>query len=137
MDRKTAIWIKTMNAFSKYWGCHQLPERSFFFRGYQFPVCARCTGIIFGEISYFILSRIIHIRNRSFSVLCQLPLAIDGTIQYYSKYRSNNRRRFLTGFLFGYGVFATITEFKNSIIPLFTKKRTRSRGRSPFIIHSC
>jgi uncharacterized membrane protein len=25
--------------------CHQRPERSFFVDGYQFPVCARCTGL--------------------------------------------------------------------------------------------
>ena len=25
--------------------CHQRPERSFFFDGFQFPVCARCTGL--------------------------------------------------------------------------------------------
>lgn len=25
--------------------CHQKPERSFFWAGQQFPVCARCTGL--------------------------------------------------------------------------------------------
>lgn len=25
--------------------CHQKPERSFFWDGHQFPVCARCTGL--------------------------------------------------------------------------------------------
>ena len=48
MDIKDKIWIKSMEWCSKYWGCHQMPERSFFFKGYQFPVCARCTGMIVG-----------------------------------------------------------------------------------------
>lgn len=29
-------------------GCHQRPDRSFFFRGRQFPLCARCTGVLLG-----------------------------------------------------------------------------------------
>ncbi|MBQ3473297.1 MAG: DUF2085 domain-containing protein, partial [Methanobrevibacter sp.] len=24
--------------------CHRMHERSFFIKGHQFPVCARCTG---------------------------------------------------------------------------------------------
>ena len=43
------IWIKLMNLGDKI-GCHQISERSFFIKGYQFPVCARCTGVFFGEI---------------------------------------------------------------------------------------
>ena len=42
-------------------GYHQLPERSIFIKGHQLPPCARCTGIIIGEIAaiplwFFILS---------------------------------------------------------------------------------
>ena len=31
-------------------GCHQIEERSFKIKGWQFPVCARCTGILTGQI---------------------------------------------------------------------------------------
>ncbi|RGF93239.1 DUF2085 domain-containing protein [Ruminococcus sp. AM54-1NS] len=31
-------------------GCHQRPDRSFFFHGWQFPVCARCTGVLAGQL---------------------------------------------------------------------------------------
>ncbi|HWT27368.1 MAG TPA: DUF2085 domain-containing protein, partial [Mobilitalea sp.] len=31
-------------------GCHQRPDRSFFIKGYQMPVCARCFGVIIGYI---------------------------------------------------------------------------------------
>ena len=34
--------------------CHRIPERSFFFRGHQFPVCARCTGFYISLAIYFI-----------------------------------------------------------------------------------
>ena len=34
----------------KYSGCHQMPERSFFINGMQFPLCARCTGILAGYL---------------------------------------------------------------------------------------
>ena len=31
-------------------GCHARPDRSFFFRGRQFPICARCTGELVGML---------------------------------------------------------------------------------------
>lgn len=31
--------------------CHQRPERSFFWDGVQFPVCARCTGLYLGGVA--------------------------------------------------------------------------------------
>ena len=49
MNKSDLIWIKLME-FGHRLGCHQMEERSFHFKGYQFPVCARCTGVIIGEI---------------------------------------------------------------------------------------
>jgi uncharacterized membrane protein len=31
--------------------CHQLPDRSFFVSGTQWPVCARCTGLYLGGVA--------------------------------------------------------------------------------------
>lgn len=30
MDKKTILWLKLMHIANQYWGCHQIPERSFF-----------------------------------------------------------------------------------------------------------
>ena len=42
-------WIRLME-IGEALGCHQMPERSFFINGFQFPVCARCTGVIISAI---------------------------------------------------------------------------------------
>lgn len=34
-----------------------------------------------------------------------LPMIIDGTVQMLTSYESNNIKRFVTGFLFGYALF--------------------------------
>ena len=31
--------------------CHQIPARSFYYAGAQFPVCARCTGLYLGALA--------------------------------------------------------------------------------------
>ncbi len=103
MDHKTKTWIKAMDLCSKYWGCHQMPQRSFFLKEYQFPVCARCTGIILGYIiSVIFLIFGYHIKN-VYCFLFMLPMFLDGTIQYTTKYESNNFKRLLSGLLSGIG----------------------------------
>lgn len=100
-----------MDFCSKYWGCHQMPERSFFIGRYQLPVCARCTGIIIGYIAAIVIS-IFDINIKSIiCLLFILPIAIDGTIQYLTKYESNNIKRLLTGFLSGLGFITLIMNF--------------------------
>jgi uncharacterized membrane protein len=81
--------------------CHQMPERSFHFKGRQFPVCARCTGIFIG---YFTLP-LFHfgIIHPSFLLLILLatPFLLDSITQTMGLRESNNTLRFITGFLFG------------------------------------
>ena len=43
------------------------------------------------------------------SALLLLPMIIDGGIQAISSYVSNNTKRFITGFLFGYGIVMLFT----------------------------
>lgn len=83
--------------------CHRLAERSFFYKGRQFPVCARCTGLVIGYLVYpFMLFRLIEI-SLLMNVIFQLPMLIDGGTQAWSLRESNNTLRFLTGVLSGVG----------------------------------
>lgn len=81
--------------------CHRLPERSFFFRGKQFPICARCTGILVGYfigiLYFFIIGKI----SMLVSLLLLIPLIVDGVGQFFGKWISTNPRRLITGILAG------------------------------------
>lgn len=120
MNPKDEIWVKTMNWFAKYGGCHQMPERSFFFRGYQFPLCARCTGIALG----YILGVLFWIFNIQLSLLLLLifffSCALDGVIQYFTRYTSTNPKRFVLGILCGISIvhilFKTLSFIYNILI---------------------
>ena len=104
-----------MQFFSKYWGCHQLPSRSLFIGRYQFPLCARCTGIWIGSIlSLYVLLYDITIKDMlTVLQLCILiiPMIIDGFVQLLTNYESNNIKRLLTGILFGIGVWFLFFDF--------------------------
>ena len=54
-------WIRLME-LGEMLGCHQMPERSFFIKGFQFPVCARCIGVILSAIIATILKESIIVR---------------------------------------------------------------------------
>lgn len=96
------LWIKTMDFGSKM-GCHQRADRSFYVKGYQFPVCARCTGIVLSTSIGYILYVVKKIRLVCGVILC-IPMIIDGGIQYLGIKESTNLRRFLTGLLGGIGL---------------------------------
>lgn len=101
MSKNTfSIWIRLME-FGNRLGCHQMPDRSFFIKGFQFPVCARCTGVIIGEI-VALISFIFkcHI-SFLYSLFLLIPMGIDWGLQYFKICMSNNIRRLVTGILSG------------------------------------
>lgn len=103
LNKNDKLWIKAMDIGASF-GCHQRNERSFSFKGYQFPLCARCTGIVIGYI-LTPLYLFIPVKYRIITaILSCILLAIDGLIQYFNIKQSNNIRRVITGILCGAGI---------------------------------
>ena len=86
--------------------CHRMPERSFFWKGKQFPVCARCTGIYFGYITYPIFAFDLVYLHSIYAILLILPTFTDGLLQAKLGLTSTNWRRVTTGFMAGTGFMA-------------------------------
>ena len=88
--------------------CHRMPERSFFIKNHQFPVCARCTGFYTGLAVFLIYNFFFEI-NYTFelfviAIILLIPTAIDGFTQLLGYRESNNNLRFTTGFIGGIGL---------------------------------
>lgn len=121
---KTKNNIKNFNIHKKLMyigkviGCHQLPERSFFFKKYQLPICARCTGIGVG----YIVGLILFIFTTVPLELCVILMSImfaDWFLQYEKVLKSTNIRKLISGIFCGIGylhIWIRITKF---IIAIF------------------
>lgn len=103
---KDRIWIKLMKICSSM--CHQRSDRSFFLRNYQFPLCARCSGMVLGYI--FAIAVIIALGNISviISFIFMGIMFLDWFIQFKKVKESTNSRRLITGFIGGYGVVGAL-----------------------------
>ena len=84
--------------------CHQRPERSFFFKGKQLPLCARCTGILIGYFVGIFMAYLTDCANCLYMLLLFVPMVLDGGVQLLFKIESNNLRRLITGILGGIGI---------------------------------
>ena len=111
-------FLDYLMALGKLSGCHQLPKRSFFIKGRQFPVCARCTGVFIGYIIGGILYFFIHINIFLCLVFC-LVMFIDWYVQYKDLMQSNNIRRVITGFLCGLGLIQIYFSILQKIFEFF------------------
>jgi uncharacterized membrane protein len=102
-DKDFLRWKKWM-ALGKACGCHQMAERSFFYKGRQFPLCARCTGLAIGEFLVAPILWVFGFDHVWISMYLIVPLALDGTLQYFGFFESTNIRRLSTGILAGIGI---------------------------------
>jgi len=96
--------------------CHRKPERSFFIKGHQFPVCARCTGFYITIFIYTLYAYYVPIVYTPeyilFGILLCVPAILDGTTQLFEIRQSNNILRFMTGILGGIGLMIIIKFLK-------------------------
>ena len=92
-----------------FFGCHARPDRSFYFRGKQFPICARCTGELIGMIAGIPIVILYGCPRFGIVLVMMIPLVFDGFLQKLTSYESGNIRRLITGILFGIAlIFALI-----------------------------
>jgi uncharacterized membrane protein len=87
-------------------GCRQIPAHSFFWHGYQLPLCARCLGVLAGAVAtaglFFARKRLSLTKFLPSCLLC-LPLVVDGFMEISNATPWPNQMRFLTGILFAFG----------------------------------
>lgn len=86
-------------------GCHQMPERSFFFKGYQLPLCARCTGVVVGYAAALILVWFYRPSWLILAITCGVML-LDWSLQALGWLPSTQPRRLASGMLGGYGLLS-------------------------------
>lgn len=94
-----------------FFGCHARPDRSFYFRGKQFPICARCTGELVGMVLCIPILIVWGCPSFGTVLFLMLPLIIDGFAQRLTPYESGNIRRLITGILFGIALIFTFVYF--------------------------
>ncbi len=117
ISKKSELWSELMK-IGTYTGCHQMPERSFFFKGYQFPVCARCTGVIIGYIAATVYVALF-LPNFVSGLLCCVIMFIDWCVQYLKIKQSTNIRRLITGIIGGFGIVCCEFRLLFEIIIIF------------------
>lgn len=114
-----SAWAKSMR-FGSRLGCHQIPERSFHVRGYQFPVCARCTGTFVGEIICLLLFGLVgYIVPPVAAMFLAFVMLFDWMAQQLGRYESGNGFRFITGVLGGLGCWSLLLHIALAIVRLF------------------
>lgn len=102
--------------FEKPW-CNGCSDRAPHFGKICFPLCYRCLGFSVGVIIAFVYTTIGRVYESKYMFLFVFPCLIDGMLQYKTSiYTSNNRLRFLFGFLAGGALYFLITCWTQKLI---------------------
>ncbi|MBP5604113.1 MAG: DUF2085 domain-containing protein [Ruminiclostridium sp.] len=117
------LWERAME-LGALGGCHQRPERSFFIGGYQFPVCARCTGVLVGQSAAF--AGLAAKKKVPFALASGMLLVMgaDWFAQYTGICGSTNIRRLVTGIIGGAGIVFIYADIVITIINLIRKRKS-------------
>lgn len=108
---------KPANLFQWLFMCHRRPDRSFHCcNGKQFPLCARCTGILAGYFLGLLLAIMTGPIFVIYAFLLLIPTLIDGFIQLLTNYESTNLRRLVTGISAGIGIVYIFTFIASTAI---------------------
>ncbi len=132
MSNMRKTMVDFLDDLGKYSGCHRMPERSFFYKGRQFPVCARCTGVCIGQLSAVIVNIFYRI-PLTVSLFCLAVMGIDWSIQECGIKPSTNGRRLITGISGGFGLFSIyiailkhIWKFLYKALPRYYNKNNKT-----------
>ena len=117
-ERQYLSWQRRMAFFRKIFHCHQLSSRSFFYKGMQLPLCARCSGILLGLV-VGIVPCIFSWYHPLLSAGLILIMFVDGFTQLKKWRESNNILRLLTGIGFGYSMMSFLFILTKLIITAF------------------
>ena len=117
--------LETIRMLGNRSGCHQMPERSFFYKGKQFPVCARCTGVIIGQSVALLIGMFKDISFRK-TFLCLAIMGVDWGLQEIRIKESTNFRRLITGVLGGFGFYSILVGILKKCIYINSKNMKRS-----------
>ena len=115
---KIKIWAYLMRLGNRS-GCHQREDRSFSIKGWQFPICSRCTGILLGQIISVIF---IFVKVNIPIYLDFIFLGImflDWYVQFKQIKESTNFRRLITGTLAGIAQINILYQIIIYVIKLF------------------
>lgn len=92
-------------------GCHCRADRSFhYMRGghrCKAPICARCTGELFGILTGIVWT-FFGLPDWRILAVMLIPMILDGSVQLLTRYESTNLRRVVTGFFFGIGLWGLL-----------------------------